>query len=1009
MKLLFMFILLFSIVNANEKVVLQLKWLHQFQFAGYYMAKEKGFFSDLGLDVEIRQRDVKKNNIDQVLDGEAHYGIADSVLFLYKAKGKPVVVVAPIFQHSPSVLFTLKESGLDSPYSLKNKDMAFYKKDTDGYGVLAMFRGIGVSPNFHRNKTRDSYKDLLNKKIDILSGYLTNEAFYFKDIGVGVNIINPSNYGMDLYGDMLFTTEYEAETNPKRVQSFRDATVKGWDYALENIEETVQLIKSKYAINKSVEHLRYEAKALADIIQKDSIPLGSFDKGRVKYTLDTYKKFGLIDKSINIDEYIFDFSSKKVKLTALEREWLSDNPNIFLTMQSGQEPVTITNSDGTLSGILPDFFSEFSNSLGHKIGLTHYDISKENIVEATKKDGVYGTATVFKEHGDLFNLTKSYMDTSFYFFSHKNMRNKIKNESDLKGKKVAVLKRNYKLIKYIESIGGVEVVLADSVAKQLELVQYEEVDAVVGYVTYNYLINKLLFDNIYPVFISKQSFGVHMGINSEHKILLGILDKCIDTLSEKKKYEIFSKWINKKQYKNQENMRITLDTKESSYLSQKKVISMCIDPDWMPFEKNENGKHIGMSADYVSLLEKQIGYKIKMLPTKSWGESLEFGKDRKCDIFSLVMPTKERREYLNFTKPYLKVPLVIVTNLDEIFISDITNVSDRPIGIVKGYAYGEILREKYPNMKLVDVENLKDGLDKVKSEELFGFIGTLATTGYQIQKSYIGQLKIAGKFDESWDLGIGTRNDEPLLNSIFNKAINGISTEQHQAILNKWISVNYQKNADYGLIFKWIGGIVIVFIIILSIVVTANRKLNDEIKRRKKIEQKLQKLSITDELTHLHNRRYFNDVLPKVLSSAKREKENICFAILDIDYFKAYNDTYGHIAGDDVLKQVSITMSESLKRADDYCFRLGGEEFGILFRDLDSSNPYELVENIRKEIEALHVKHKESQAGEFLTISAGLVIIDALSVEDTIELYREADDLLYKAKEEGRNRVIANI
>jgi signal transduction histidine kinase len=138
-------------------------------------------------------------------------------------------------------------------------------------------------------------------------------------------------------------------------------------------------------------------------------------------------------------------------------------------------------------------------------------------------------------------------------------------------------------------------------------------------------------------------------------------------------------------------------------------------------------------------------------------------------------------------------------------------------------------------MTFVDVENIQDGLDKVEEGKLFGFIGTLATVGYNIQRDYIGQLKIIGKFDETWDLGIGSRNDEPLLNSIFNKAIDSISYEQRQSILNKWISVNYQRGFDYTFIAKVL---VVLFILILisallyrqSLLKKLNKQLNEKVK-----------------------------------------------------------------------------------------------------------------------------------------------------------------------------------
>lgn len=269
-------------------------------------------------------------------------------------------------------------------------------------------------------------------------------------------------------------------------------------------------------------------------------------------------------------------------------------------------------------------------------------------------------------------------------------------------------------------------------------------------------------------------------------------------------------------------------------------------------------------------------------------------------------------------------------------------------------------------------------------------------------------MKIADKFDETWDLGIGTRNDEPILKDIFDKTITEIDEGTKQNILNKWVSVSYDRGVNYEIVLKWLTAVSIVFIVILAVFVYANRKLRIEIKRRENVEKKLEAMTVTDELTSLYNRRYFNEIFPKLINSAKRENENIGFAILDIDYFKQYNDTYGHIAGDEVLKTLADAMRRSLQRADDYCFRLGGEEFGVLFKGLNADEAKVFINNMKQNIENLHIKHEKSQVSQYVTASFGLVVRDAKSVESENELYKEADEILYEAKESGRNIVVSN-
>jgi diguanylate cyclase (GGDEF)-like protein len=168
-----------------------------------------------------------------------------------------------------------------------------------------------------------------------------------------------------------------------------------------------------------------------------------------------------------------------------------------------------------------------------------------------------------------------------------------------------------------------------------------------------------------------------------------------------------------------------------------------------------------------------------------------------------------------------------------------------------------------------------------------------------------------------------------------------------------------------------------------------------------------EKLSIVDSLTSLYNRRYFNEQLKRMIQEFKREKKLLCFAILDVDNFKKYNDSYGHQAGDDVLKAVGKTLLESLHRGNDYAFRLGGEEFGLLFEALDKKNAYSFVDGIRKTIEELNIEHALNLDYKVITASFGLVTVDFIYEDiDDNGLYSMADHSLYAAKDNGRNCVV---
>ncbi|MFK5975635.1 MAG: diguanylate cyclase [Sulfurovum sp.] len=177
--------------------------------------------------------------------------------------------------------------------------------------------------------------------------------------------------------------------------------------------------------------------------------------------------------------------------------------------------------------------------------------------------------------------------------------------------------------------------------------------------------------------------------------------------------------------------------------------------------------------------------------------------------------------------------------------------------------------------------------------------------------------------------------------------------------------------------------------------------IRHEITDKKYIEE----LSIHDELTGLYNRRYFNATILQEINRSKRDNSNLYFMMLDVDNFKLYNDIYGHQEGDTVLEQIGLLLNSWTKRANDFSFRLGGEEFGIIIYENSNEEALSYANHIKKAVENLKITHNQNTAGDFITISIGLVSLNSLKNKNANKLYKEADNLLYQAKASGRNRV----
>ena len=302
-----------------DKVSIQLNWFHQFQFAGYYAAKEQGFYKELGLEVELREFRGKEAIEDYVIDGRAQYGISDSSLIVAKSKGKPVVIVTQIFQHSPATLATLRSSGISTPFELLGKRILADSVSENNAPIIAMLKQAGIDiSEYTWLKENYQLSTLKNGGTDAVLIYSTDEPFKFNEENIDIFIIDPRDYGIDFYGDNLFTSEAEVKNNPQRVQAIRQATIKGWKYALSHQTEMIELIAKKYnSQNKSIEHLTFEASEISKIVLAKFIPIGSITQTRMEKITETYHQLGMVDspflpENILLDQALESFAPKVI-------------------------------------------------------------------------------------------------------------------------------------------------------------------------------------------------------------------------------------------------------------------------------------------------------------------------------------------------------------------------------------------------------------------------------------------------------------------------------------------------------------------------------------------------------------------------------------------------------------------------------------------------------------------------------------------------------------------------
>ena len=277
---------------------------------------------------------------------------------------------------------------------------------------------------------------------------------------------------------------------------------------------------------------------------------------------------------------------------------------------------------------------------------------------------------------------------------------------------------------------------------------------------------------------------------------------------------------------------LNLSEMEKNYLIKKKKITMCVDPDWEPFEIIKDGKHIGIAADLIRLISKKLDVPIELVETKTWQESLIFSKEKKCDILSFLNETPLRKEWLVFTKTLFEDPNVIVGRNEFPITKDLSSLENKTIAIPTGTAMYELFEKDFPNLKIIPVETEKEAFTLVEERKVDITVRSLIIAAHTIKKENLFNLKIvANPLKYKNELKIGVLKENILLKDIINKAIDDISKEEQEKIVNEHVSIKIPDNEYLEILMYAIFIIFIITVIILLWNYQLRRRIDIEIRK----------------------------------------------------------------------------------------------------------------------------------------------------------------------------------
>ena len=374
MKIFFiLFVLLSHLLFAEgrgeqslEKVSVQLHWRYQFEFAGFIAAKEKGFYKDAGLDVDLKEYKFGINIVDEVLSQRSTYGVYNSNILIEYLQNRKINLLASYFKRSALVLIT--KPTIKSPQDLVGKTiMATGQEDFD-LNFRPLFDVYKIkSDSFNFVKHTYNIEDFIkNKNIDAMTAFVSDQPYKLDKLGVKYNIISPSDYGTFNLQLELFTSDEELHEHKLRTEKFRDATTKGWEYALSHQDEMVNIIHQKYAHDISVDDLKHEAKGITKLILPYTYSVGSIDKNFLNRQMEIFKANYHIKSDKTIDSFIVSRNEDtKSKFTEAEIAYLTQHHQMKICVRHDQFPYD-GYTDHTYMGIMPDIYGIIAKDLDLK-------------------------------------------------------------------------------------------------------------------------------------------------------------------------------------------------------------------------------------------------------------------------------------------------------------------------------------------------------------------------------------------------------------------------------------------------------------------------------------------------------------------------------------------------------------------------------------------------------------------------------------------------------------------
>ncbi len=534
-----------------QQVRLQLNWKHQFEFAGHYAALEKGIYRRNGLDVELVEYQHGIDVIDEVLSGNADYGLFSLQIIEERLKGKPITLLANYFKRYP--LAILSQPGIYSLEELRGKRLMISDKDLGSSLMRYLFQRAGLEPGENLTAVPHSFntQPFIDGEVDGLVAYLSNEPFELIQRKKAYQIIDLATVFPALGSNYLFSRETDSSELLERHQRFLEATNEGWQYALQHPDEIIALILKKYSQRKSREALQFEADKTRNFIMPRAFPIGSIQPDRIQAVADMLREMGTIQDTSRLDGFVsapVAHTSSTVELTATEQAWIQRHPRIRVANEDDWPPYDFSET-GVPSGYAIDLVRLVAQKVGLQLEFVN-GYSWDELLQMGREGSIDLFPAIWKtpERETFLNFTAPYTETPHILLVREE-DNRIRGIQDLRGRILAGIKGYADVEMVKQHYPEITVREVANISEGLRAVAYGHADAYLG--TLGAASHALREEQLTGLKILGETTlegrllagEMHFATLKDLPLLASIVQKGLDAVSRTERMAIQDRWL----------------------------------------------------------------------------------------------------------------------------------------------------------------------------------------------------------------------------------------------------------------------------------------------------------------------------------------------------------------------------------------------------------------------------------------------------------------------------------